>query len=270
MTAPARLWFGSTTHVREKPFRRSFRHRIAMLEVDIDRLPQADTMSKLFSVRRGNAISFRETDYGARNRALPLRAWAESRYAEAGIDLDGGAIKLITFPRVLGYGFAPISVWYGYGPAGDLRGVIYEVHNTFGETHCYVSALSEANVHARADKEFYVSPFFNVTGEYKFTLRHGDDNMALVVENIASDGRHHVASLTARPTALTSPAILTWLVTLPISGLGVMAAIHWQALCLWLKGARYCAKPKQRARRTTLAKSEETPAGAVDDLRKRA
>lgn len=270
MKPAARLWFGRTAHVREKPFRRAFNHRVAMIEADIDRLAEADRLSKLFSVNRGNAISFRETDNGARSAAVPLRAWAEGRYAEAGIDLDGGAIRLITFPRVLGYGFSPISVWYGHGPGGDLRGVIYEVHNTFGEAHAYVSALGQADVRDKAGKEFHVSPFFDVSGEYRFTLKPSEERMALTVENMAADGRHHVASLNLRATALTTPAVLKWLVTMPISGLGVMAAIHWQALCLWLKGARYRDKPAQRATRTTLARPEEKFAATPEDLRKRA
>ncbi len=74
MTAAARLWFGTTTHVREKPFRRAFKHRVAMVEVDIDRLNEVSALSRLFSVGKGNAISFRETDHGARNKATPLRA----------------------------------------------------------------------------------------------------------------------------------------------------------------------------------------------------
>src|SRR6202008_4386235 len=122
----------------------------------------------LFSVGRGNAISFHATDHGARNASVPLRLWAEARYAEAGIRLDGGAIRLITFPRVLGYGFAPISLWFGHGPGGELRGVIYEVHNTFGETHSYVSAF-DTDVRPEVDKEFHVSPFFDVSGRYRFT-----------------------------------------------------------------------------------------------------
>ena len=95
--------------------------------------------------------------------------------------------------------------------------------------------------------------------------------MELIVENIGADGRNHVASLKVRAAALTTPAILNWLVRMPISGLGVVMAIHWQALRLWLKGARYHVKPEQRARRTTLARPEEGPVHAQhEDLRKRA
>lgn len=278
--APARLWFGKTTHTRHTPFKRSFQHGIAMLEVDIDRLEDAKKLSGLFRVNRGGAIAFREADHGARNASVPLRLWAEARFAEAGIALDGGAIRLITFPRVLGVGFAPISLWFGHGPDGAIRGVIYEVHNTFGEAHSYVSPLMPPGKQAEADKEFHVSPFWDVSGQYRFTLRPPSDapqqSLALIVENIGADGRFHVASLNISAAALTTPAILRWLVTMPISGLGVLIAIHWQALWIWARGARYHIKPEQRARRTTLTRMEEGPPGELqkerleEDLRKRA
>ncbi|HEX5008659.1 MAG TPA: DUF1365 domain-containing protein [Hyphomonadaceae bacterium] len=267
---PARLWFGRTTHTRMKPFQRSFTYRVAMLEIDIDRLDEASRLSHLFSVEQANVISFRPTDHGARVTGVPLRLWAEGRYAEAGIGLDGGAVRLVTFPRVLGYGFAPISLWFGYGPDGECRGVIYEVHNTFGETHSYVSAFYPADQRAMGDKDFHVSPFWSVDGQYRFTLRHRGDALALIVENLGVDGAMHVASLSARAQAMTSPAIGRWLATMPFSGIGVMIAIYWQALRLWLKGAQYHAKPEQRARRTTLARPTKSSADAQDDLRKRA
>lgn len=271
MTGPAaRLWFGATTHVREKPFYRAFNHRIAMMELDLRRLSEADEMSGLFSVGRANAVSFRPADHGARSPVIPLRAWAEEKFAAAGVQLDGGVLKLLTFPRVLGYGFAPISLWLGHGPEGRLRGVIYEVHNTFGETHSYVSAFRADDVRVRSEKDFHVSPFFDVSGEYRFTLRPGAASLALTVENMTADGRHHTASMTLRPAALNTGNILKWLAAMPISGLGVLIAINWQALRLWLKGARWRAKPPQRAKRTTVALAEKTFAGAREDVRKRA
>lgn len=108
---------------------------------------------------RAAAISFRQTGRGARSPSLPLRAWAEARFAEAGVRIENGPIRLVSFSRVPGYGFAPISLWLGYGPCGGLRGVIYEVHNTFGETHAYASAFDPAQTRYEADKEFFVSPF---------------------------------------------------------------------------------------------------------------
>lgn len=271
MTLPAaQLWFGKTAHTRQRPFTRSFQHRIAMLEIDIDRLEEANAQSRLVTVGRGNLISFRETDYGARSTAVPLRTWAEARFAEAGIALHGGAIRLLTFPRVLGYGFAPISLWYGFAPDGALRGVIYEVHNTFGEAHSYVSALNPAEQRQVADKEFHVSPFFPIDGKYRFGLRRSDNTLALTVVNFDADGPTHTASLVVHPRPLTSGQVLKWLVAMPISGLGVMIAIHWQAVRLWLKGAKYRDKPVQRERRTTLAHPDVKGDDVTTDLRKRA
>lgn len=267
---PAQLWFGKTVHTRQRPFKRTFSHRIAMLEVDIDRLAEADGLSKLMSVGRANLIAFRPEDYGARSTSVPLRIWAEARFAEAGIDLRGGSIRLLTFPRVLGYGFSPISLWYGFSPSGALQGVIYEVHNTFGETHAYVSAQAPAEGRQIADKEFHVSPFFPVDGKYRFGLRRSDETLALTVVNVDGEGPTHTASLAVHPRALTSGQVLKWLITMPISGLGVMIAIHWQALRLWLKGARYRDKPVQRERRTTLAAPTEIGPDVTTDLRKRA
>jgi DUF1365 family protein len=269
MSDSARLWFGHTVHTRETPFRRSFRYRIAMIELDIDRLDEAGGLSRFFSIDRPNLVSFRSRDHGARNASIPLRLWAEARFAEAGIQLDGGQIRLVTFPRVLGYGFAPISLWFGHGPDGNVRGVIYEVHNTFGETHAYVSAF-DPDQRFETDKEFYVSPFFDVDGGYRFTVRPPGEDMQVVVENLGPDGRQHVASLTAWPRPLTGWAVLRWLLAMPFSAIGVIFAIHWQALALWMKGVRYHIKPIQRARRTTLARLEHCPADAHEDLRKRA
>lgn len=271
MTPPAaQLWFGKTVHTRQRPFRRGFSHRIAMLEIDIDRLEEAGQLSRLFSVGRGNMIAFRSEDYGPRARGASLRAWAEARFAEAGIDLGGGVIRLLTFPRVLGYGFAPISLWYGLAEDGSVQGVIYEVHNTFGETHSYVSAAAPAAGRQAAEKEFHVSPFFPVDGKYRFILRRTEGALSLSVTNFDADGALHAASLAVRPRKLTSGAIVQWMITMPISGLGVVVAIHWQALRLLLKGAAYRDKPVQRERRTTLARPEAGRATETSELRKRA
>lgn len=251
------LLMGRTVHRREQPFVRRFAYRIAMIEIDVDRLDEADTSSLLFSTGGFAPFSFRARDHGARKDGVALRSWAEDQFLSAGVRLDGGAVRLSTFPRVLGFGFAPISIWRGYGPAGDLRGVIYEVHNTFGEAHAYVSALA-GGAREFADKVFHVSPFFGVDGRYRFTLRAGESDgsasgrFELIVENIAPDGRTHVASLLARRRRMSGSAILGSMLAMPFSGLGVVFAIHWQAFLLFLRGANYRDKPAQRAERTTL------------------
>jgi DUF1365 family protein len=185
------------------------------------------------------------------------------------VKLDGGRIILAAFPRVMGHGFSPLAIWFGYGPGDDLRGVIYEVHNTFGEAHAYVSRF-DAGQPVEAAKQFHVSPCMDVTGRYRFTLREPENRLDLVIENIDDTGRSHVATITARRQEFRDATLLRWLLRMPFSGLGVVLAIHWQALFIWLKGAGYRDKPAQRANRTTLAGKTTSPPGLETIQRKRA
>jgi DUF1365 family protein len=268
--APIQLWTGRTAHVREQPFHRAFSYAVAMIEIDIDRLDEAAVEARLFSVNRFNAIALHTRDHGARTTAGSLRAWAEEQFSRAGVDVTGASIRLLSFPRVLGYGFAPLSLWCAHDQDGELRGVIYEVHNTFGGAHAYVSAIDAGQSRGSAPKEFYVSPFFDVSGDYKFTLRTGQGRMEVIVENTSPEGRKHVASLLLRPRALTDGAILRVLCAMPLSGLGVVFAIHWQALLLWLRGAKFHARLSAPANRTTIVEPATEPVAAKERLRKRA
>ena len=252
--APAiRLFKGRTTHVRYTPFERRFDYAIFMIDVDIDRLEEASKSSWLFSVGGPNLFSFKRRDHGTRER-IDLRPWAEAEFAKAGISLESGAIRLVTFPRGLFYKFAPISVWYGYGPNGDLRGVIYEVNNTFGETHCYVAKAGDGRSQHKSDKNFHVSPFWDVTGQYRFTIHPIGKKLDVVVDSIVDGERIHMANIKAKSMPATSWNFLKTGTAKPFSALGVTIGIHWQALWLWLRGAGYRSKPNPPEQRTTIAK----------------
>ena len=241
------LWIGRTAHVREQPFRRAFHHRVAMIEIDIDRLDDAANSSSFFSVNAFNLVSFHTRDHGSRDGGS-LRDWAMQRYDEAGLDLADGSIRLVTFPRVCGYGFAPISIWYGYDAGNTLKGVIYEVHNTFGESHAYVGSIDgtlapDARCTQYVPKAFHVSPFMDVSGKYRFTLNNPAEKLRLIIENLAGEGRWHSASLLARRRSANAFSILKHFGLRPFAAVGVTAAIHWQAMCLWMRGAVYHSRP---------------------------
>lgn len=244
MSLPAlRLWTGKTVHQRFSPFDRRFAYNIFLIDLDIDRLAEADAQTGLFSVGRPALFSFLPEDHGLKEKDAPLRPWAEDMFASAGILLNGGAIRLVTFPRHLFFKFAPLSLWYGYGQDGELLGIIYEVNNTFGEQHCYVAGVnSKRSVH-EADKSFHVSPFMDVTGQYRFTLRTPDEKLQITVENWDGGTRTHMANINARLLPATAGSFLRLALTQPFSSFGVVAGIHWQALKIWLKGARYRPKP---------------------------
>ncbi|MEL7545927.1 MAG: DUF1365 domain-containing protein [Pseudomonadota bacterium] len=257
-TDPICLFAGHTIHQRFVPFGHRFSYRLDLVDIDLDALAEANQTSTLFSIDRSNLFSFRRTDHGDRS-GTGLRAWAEEKLASAGVFLDGGAIRLLTFPRHAFYKFAPISVWRGYGPDGLLRGAIYEVNNTFGDSHSYVAAIDpDQSRHRHAsEKRFHVSPFFDVTGTYKFTLREDAQNFSLLVESRdPTDAKAHLATLKGRKVPMNSGALMRIATTKPLSSLSVSLAIHWQAVILWLKGAKYHRRPKPPERAISIAKTE--------------
>lgn len=254
--AALRLCLGHTVHQRSVPFAHRFKYGLSLIDIDIDRLDEAAQKSVLFSVDTPGLFSFNRKDHGDRTDT-PLRPWAICHFEDANIDLEGGAIRLITFARHAFYKFAPISLWLGHGPDGDLRGILYEVNNTFGETHIYIAATPSAGRSQHtADKVFHVSPFFDISGQYRFTLRSDARQLSLIVETLSDQTRTHMATIKTRRQPANSGAFLRLALTKPLSSLAVSVAIHWQALKLWLKGARYHSRPALPEAASTLAKPE--------------
>lgn len=250
---PIRLLRGHTAHQRSRPFNHRFQYGLTLIDIDIDRLDEADQHCALFSVEKSNLFSFNRNDHGPRTTS-PLRPWAEKMFDQATIDLRGGAIRLISFPRHAMYKFAPISLWLGYDPDGRLRGVLYEVHNTFGETHLYIAKTRDEAAHAHAaDKSFHVSPFFDITGTYNFTLKADARKLQLVIKTTHADQVTHVATIQTRAWPVSSRNLLWVAVTKPLSSIFVSIAIHWQALKLWLKGAKYFSRPELPEKEMTMA-----------------
>jgi len=256
-TLPAlMLYKGQTRHTRFVPFEQSFNYKLFLIDIDIDRLAEANTQSAFFGANKPGLFSFRSRDHGTRQN-IPLRPWAEKIFASAEVNLEGGAIRLVTLPRHLFYKFAPISLWFGYGLKGELRGVIYEVNNTFGDTHSYVASVSEGRNQHLAEKQLYVSPFFDVTGKYRFTLRAPDDRLNLVIDNLEDGQRTHMANIKAKRVLATNGALLKAAITRPVSTLGVTFGIHFEAFKLWIKKAGYRSRPGPPAAPMSTAKPSD-------------
>lgn len=253
MSAAAYLWVGKTRHVRHAPFRHEFDYRVAMISLDVDRIDEADRACGLFSIDRANLVSLHRKKLAGRNDCTNLRAWAEARLGDHGATTPLATITIVTFPSVLGSGFAPISIWIARDPSQRIAGVIYEVHNTFGEAHAYAFAPDRGMTPHTSDKEFHVSPFFDVTGSYRFRLSLSDERLSLLIQNIDEGVCIHTAHLALAAQDMTDAKLAACLIGMPFSGFGVILAIHWQALKLWFKGARYRKKPSQGRRRATRA-----------------
>jgi hypothetical protein len=198
-------------------------------------------------VNRAALYSFNETDHGERDGSS-LRAYAQQRAAEHGIDLAGGRVLLLCYPRLLGYTFNPLSVYFCYRRGGLLALLIYEVRNTFGDIHAYAlpvgpGQVSDAGIRQQHDKLFYVSPYIDMAMRYHFRVSPPSRSVKLRILETDRSGPLLSATFNGRRRALTTPALLGSLFSLPLVTLKIFAAIHWEALRLWLKGARLVPRP---------------------------
>ncbi len=227
------------------PFYR-FVYRLFHLLLDVDRIGELAQRLRLFSRNRFNLVSFHDRDHGG-GEAGGLRAWAERLLAAEGIRLDGGRIRLLCLPRVLGFAFNPIAVWYCEHRDGTLRAVIAEVRNTFGEKHCYLIAsggrpITYEGPHEK-DKCFHVSPFLDLVGRYAFRFSAPGEVVRVLIHETREGVPILDATLAGERRALTDGALLRQVLAMPWMTLKVVAGIHWEALKLWLRGAKFHRKP---------------------------
>lgn len=247
MTAPASiaassaLYVGEVVHQRSRTFSHRLRYRLWMVLADLDELDGLQSHLGLLGRGRFGLISLRTADHGDRSDR-PLRAQVEGHLAEAGIDIAGGPIRLLTMPRILGYGFNPISVFFCHTPDGALAALLYEVTNTFHERHSYLVAVP-ANpagpVRQTVEKQLFVSPFMDRDLSYDFTVRPPGDAVSVVVAVRRGDTPILTASFAGQRRPLTDTELLRAFMTHPLLTWKVTWGIHWEALKMLLKGARY-------------------------------
>jgi DUF1365 family protein len=245
LTMDGALYVTRVMHRRLVPPRYRFIYRVFYLLADVDRLDALSARLRFFSHNRFNLMSLRDRDHGDGGG---LRNWAERLLRGQGIELAGGRIRLLAFPRVLGFAFNPISLWYCEHREGGLRAVIVEVNNTFGEKHSYVLASGGAplpyELTMEKDKVFHVSPFLDRVGRYRFTLNAPDSRVRLAIHETREQQPILDATLAGERRSVTDAAILGQVLRMPLMTVKVVAGIHWEALKLWLRGARVHRKPE--------------------------
>jgi DUF1365 family protein len=240
------LYAGTVRHTRLEPFRHSFKYRVFYGLFDLDELDLLDEGLRWFSVGRWNLVGFHPSDYGPADGGS-LREWVEDALGDAGVDLEGGRIMVLTFPRILGHVFNPLTIWYGYGPDGDLRGVIHEVRNTFGDRHSYVVPVGAAGLKHSFGKELHVSPFNGMDQAYRFSLTAPGKRVSVSIEQFEDEQKVLLAGMALSRRPLTDGHLMRVFFTHPLVTLKVVSAIHWQALKLWIKGATFHRRPEPRS-----------------------
>lgn len=224
---------GHVMHRRLAPMAHGFRYGLVMYRLDLDELDALDARLRLFGVDRARPVSFRRADH------LP-----DVRAVLAGHGVDGpiDRIELVTNCRVFGYVFNPVSFFFCYAGA-RLSAIVCEVNNTFGESHTYVLPVEPGAQVWDEKKVFHVSPFFTLDGTYRFRFQVSPGHLDARID-LHRDGRAvFVSRLSLDRRPLTDAGVAAALVRYPFVTAKIIAAIHWEALRLWWKGATYHPKP---------------------------
>ncbi len=234
---------GETFHGRRGAVKNAFRYGVDYVLLD----PEIDTGPGLFSRNRGNLTSLWDSDHGGAPKAGRGVIWLREVLAAHGLP-GGEKVQLLAQPRVLGHVFNPVSFWLCHDAAGDLRVVVAEVSNTFGDRHSYLCHRPDLTPITREDrisaqKIFHVSPFQPVSGGYEFRFDITAERIGIWIDYSQGNGGL-IATLTGPRAPLTNGAILRVCLRRPFGSRRVLALIHWQALKLWLKRAPFFTRPE--------------------------
>jgi uncharacterized protein len=246
MTRPAaRLYVGHVMHMRLIPRRHRFRYRVFSVLIDIDRIGEALRDLRLMRHNRFGVLSLLDRDHGPRDGG-PLRPWVDAKLEAAGL-ARAERVELLCFPRIWGFVFNPLSIYFCFGGGGSLMALIYEVRNTFGDQIAYVRKAGPQRGGAYRqdqDKGMYVSPFIGMDQTYRFDVAPPGARLAVRIRQSGPEGETLIATQNGVARPFTDPGLARALVSHPLMTFKVMAAIHWEALRLWAKRVPLAKAPK--------------------------
>ena len=237
--AAACLYEGKVMHARMRPTEHRFSYNVFSILIDIDRLDEAGRMTPLLRVNRSGLLSFHEADHLEAGETS-LRGQVDRQLRDAGVQAPAARIAIVCYPRLFGYVFNPLSVYYCWDGQDRLIALIYEVRNTFGGRHIYVcpvaeGELSDAGVHQTAAKIFHVSPFMEMDKTYHFRMLPPGRSVRWRILETGPEGPVLSATFSGECLALSTRSILGLLVRIPLMTFKVMAGIHYEAARLWWK-----------------------------------
>ena len=244
----SKLFFGHVMHQRMFPMTYQFTYKVFGLLIDIDLIEQEASSLRWLSLERFNLLSLRKQDHGPRD-GTAWRPWVEQTLSDAGIH-NVSRIRLSCFPRVLGYGFNPISVWYCDGQDGETVAIISEVSNTFGDAYHYVHHHEGKSlqwpVECIAEKRFYVSPFINKDQQYHFKFSQAKASFGILINEYQNDQLHFIASQNSKIETLNNLHLLKAFFMMPMMSFKIMLMIHWHALKIWIRGGKFHSYDKKQ------------------------
>ena len=252
------IYQGTVMHHRYRPVAHRFSYRVCTWLFDLDELAELDKL-RFFSNEGFNIFSLYARDHGD-GSDLPLKQQIMALLERHGIACGNGRIRLLCYPRMFGYVFNPLSVFYCYDDSEQLKAIIYEVNNTFNQRHAYLIPVlppAVANddkplIQQGCDKLFYVSPFMPMETRYHFRMQPPDTRVAVMIQQHDEQGHVFDASFSGERVALNNASVLKIFLRHPLMTIKVIAGIHWEALQLWRKGLGIQPRPQQPGYQVTL------------------
>ena len=237
------IYNGEVIHKRFKPKFHYFKYKVFSLFIDLNELNKLNESIFFFSYNKFNLISFYDKDHGYRDGSS-LKNWVLKNLKNSGINYEEINVKLLCYPRIFGYVFNPLSVYFVYDKKKTLIAILYEVKNTFGEQHTYVFKINSYNniIKNNCIKKFFVSPFMDLKSEYFFKILIPGNKLSVVIDQMDSSGKLLFASQSGERSSLTSKNLLFSYIRNPLMTFKIISAIHFEALRLWLKGIKLVKK----------------------------
>ena len=238
------IYNGTVIHKRFKPKEHFFKYSVFSLLIDLSELDYLDKQVRFFSYNKMNLISFYDKDHGNRD-GTSIIDWVKKNLNQNNISSENIKIKLLCYPRILGYVFNPLSVFYVYNNQDKLIAILYEVKNTFGEQHTYIFKINNSDklLQHNCLKKFHVSPFIEMDCKYFFRTLKPDKKMSVVIDQYDNnDDKLLYASQDGYIADLKSSELLKSYIKHPLMTFKIIIAIHFEAFKLWSKGIKFIKK----------------------------
>jgi len=237
------IYIGSVIHKRFKPRKHFFKYSVFSLFLDLDEINELDKKIAFFSYNKFNILSFFDKDHGYRDGSS-IKDWLIHVLQKKNISTINIKIKILCYPRIFGYVFNPLSIFFIYDADSNPIAILYEVKNTFGEQHTYVFKIDIKNkqILNNCKKKFYVSPFMDLESKYFFKVLIPNERLSVIIDQRDKEGKLLFASQDGERVKLSSKNLLKSYLKHPLMTLKIISAIHYEALKLWMKGIKLVKK----------------------------
>ena len=237
------IYNGNVIHKRFKPKEHFFKYKVFSLFIDLSELNELDDKLKFFSLNKFNLISFYEKDHGERDGSSLLN-WVKLNLSNNNISTENIKIKLLCYPRILGYVFNPLSIFFIYDKDENLISILYEVKNTFGEQHTYIFKVESENklIQNNCSKKFHVSPFIEMNCNYFFRLLKPGNKISVIIDQYDNEDKILYASQDGIRSDFNTKYLIKSYLKHPIMTFKIILAIHYEAFRLWAKGIKFIKK----------------------------